>query len=158
MAHKENLAYDLSVFETVQPNPKKEQQPIKKLDRKQSTKYISPVRSIALIVAVAVVTSFMVFSMIQLSELNDEIITAEDDLQTLQSESVRLDLKLNQMMSMSQLEESAESLGMVKINANNIEYITLSQGNVIEIPEDNNTTIFEKILTGFTNFMEYLTD
>lgn len=158
MAQKENLAYDLSVFEPAQPNPKKEQQPIKKLDRRQSAKYISPVRSIALIVAVAVVTSFMVFSMIQLSELNDEIITSEDNLQTLQSESVRLDLKLNQMMSMSQLEESAESLGMVKINANNIEYITLSQGNVIEIPEDNNTTIFEKILTGFTNFMEYLTD
>ena len=154
MSRKSNLAYQN--YETAQEQ-KKQQPAIKKVSKRRTANYIRPYKAIALIIVAVVITSSMVLSMVQLNEINDQISAATAELETQKSEAVRLNMELNKTMSINNIEEYAETeLGMIKMQSNQVEYISSSSGNSIEIPEDKDTTIFEKIKDAFTSFVEYL--
>ena len=118
---------------------------------------VHPIKAILLIVLLVTITSSMILSMVQLTELNDQINQASAELSTQQSESVRLNLELNTAMSMNNVEDYAEkTLGLVKMEPSQVEYITLTKGNAIEIPQEQNAGFFETIQQAFHNFLEYL--
>ena len=157
MARQDNLAYDLRNFEP-SVSPKQQPQPsIKKVPRKKPADYVRPYKAIVLIMLVTFITASMIYSTVQISEISDDINTLNQELQIQQSEAVRLNAELNMAVSMDSVKTYAEDvLGFVQFDPNQVEYVTLSQGNHIELPEEPKPSFFEKIQNIWQNFVEYL--
>lgn len=67
-----NLAYDLATFESTSPRKREQEQVIRKV-AKRSDAVVHPIKAILLIVLLVTITSSMILSMVQLTELNDQI-------------------------------------------------------------------------------------
>ena len=138
-------AYDLSLFE-----PKKLEQPQKndniieipqeKLKKNRKTK-VKPVRAIAgfmtLAIMLGVVTS-MVYSQVQLTELTEQINTASKQLSENQSIYTQLKMKSDSQLSLNSVENYAkDKLGMRKLEQNQMEFVSLSQGDKGKVIQNN---------------------
>lgn len=153
MAYKSNLAYETSPQRIPQPEHKPQ---IRRVPKKSG--YIKPYKAILLIVIAVAITASIIYSQAQLNILNDQNNKLIAEYQTQKSENIRLNVELDTVMSLSNVEQFAEeNLGLRKMDQNQVEYISVPRGNTIEVPEHKEPTIFEKIQTAFTNFVEYLT-
>ncbi len=158
MANRTNLAYS-------QPERKRQVTPtplIQKSGRKKSN-YIHPVQIIALMATFVFVLVFMICSLVQLNEVGSEITAVQKDLRVAQSETVRLNAKLESQMSLQNIASYAEkNLGLTKMGSNQVNYISVSQGNAIEIPGKKKNNIwkepnwFNRVQTQVSQFLEYL--
>ncbi len=66
--------------------------------------------------------------------------TLTEDYEMVQSDNTRLSMELNSMVSLEQIEKIAvEKLGLVKINASDIEYVRISKGNKVIVSSGEST-------------------
>ena len=74
----------------------------------------------------------------------------------LESENVRMQSELEEKTALKSVESYAENvLGMQKLDKSQIEYVSISNGNIVDIPE-NNDNIFVRLKNSFDDFVEYL--
>ncbi|HEX3037691.1 MAG TPA: hypothetical protein VHO94_01690 [Oscillospiraceae bacterium] len=144
---KENRseAYDLSLFEPKrldQPQQKDNiiEIPQEKLEKSRKSK-VRPVRAIggflALAIMLGVVTS-MVYSQVQLTELTEELNTANKQLSENQSVYTQLKMKSDSQLSLNSIENEAKNkLGMIKLEQNQMEFVSLSQGDKGQVIQNN---------------------
>ncbi len=142
-------AYDLSLFETKEPqlhavkSPQREAMREQKRERAQKRKQHA---AVALVVAaVAVLMILMVVSRIQLTELNGRIAEAQDQLAILQSENSRLSNELAAKTSAESVDAYAEANGMSAAESYQIEYITVDGGDQVAVSEDGTSSVFDAI-------------
>jgi hypothetical protein len=83
----------------------------------------------------------------KVSALNEKLDSAE-------AENVRLQSELDSKMSAKNIEEYAQSLGMVKLNSSQIFYVKTQTGDVVTIPEQEKGLI-AKIKSLFDKCVEY---
>lgn len=77
-----------------------------------------------------VMISALLYGRMKVDELDRQIQNTKTELSAAQSESVRLNMKLDSMISLKNVEEYAQTnLGMVKMESHQIEYIDLSGEN-----------------------------
>ena len=169
-----NLAYDLRLFEdddiyaTAVDAPAKNAMDKKSESKKQNTETESRSRhkrirrrknnffkiSAAIFVAVAIVlvVGLIIHGQVQLTELNQQIANARDTLSEQQSLYTQLEMKVDASVSTSVVEEYAQNdLGMSKVANSQKEFVSLSQGDKVEISQDNNKTIWESIADAVTS-------
>lgn len=151
MTWRSNLAY--------QTVPK--QQPDEKIvirrasSRKAST--IKPSAFIAMILAIGVLLAFSIFSMVKLNETTSQINTVQAQLREQQSENVRLSAELGSEMSLSNVAAYAEqNLGLSKADSSQISYISVESGNRIEIPQQEKSSLLNKLTENISSFFAYL--
>ena len=154
---RENLAYDLSLFEAREEREEIEeaaQTPQKEKNAEKAK--VSP----AVVVRWAAASLFIVLSLtammicnVQLTQLNDELSTSQNKLSAVQSEQVTLSMQLESRTSLSNVEDYATSqLGLQKANQSQIHYIHLADKDKVDI-----TPKSENIFTNLINFiLEYL--
>lgn len=173
-----NLAYDLRLFEqeeirsSVVKTPEKEQEakPTKKKqnikvdakskDEKGSVKRIKRRKnnflSISMVVVFAAlimaVVGLIIHGQVQLTELNQRISAAQSDLEEQQSLYTQLKMKVDASISTAVVEKYAqEKLGMSKVSNAQKEFISLSEGDKVELTTSKNDTIFDTIADTFSS-------
>lgn len=175
-----NEAYDLSLFDesaapvlpvrkrkqsaektkekTVQAKPKKKdnlldlpQNEIHKNRRRKHNPLKLIVGGFGGIVA-AVIIATIVVGQVQLTELNQQIINAEEQLSNSKSVYTQTQMKVESKLSASQIESYAESvLGMSKAKNTQKEFITLSGGDKVEVTSHEGENLFTQFVDSIAN-------
>ncbi|WP_294907370.1 hypothetical protein [uncultured Ruminococcus sp.] len=175
-----NAAYDLSLFDedVAYSNgsalPKRKEQEVHKKQTKKKTKTAGKVVTIpeeeihkirrrkhnplklALGsiggAAVAVVIGFIIVGQVQLTELNQEIITAKSLLADSQSIYTQNQMKVESKLSNAEIEEYAENvLGMTKASNAQKEFVTLSGGDKAEVSAQESDNLFTQFIDSIKN-------
>lgn len=143
MTQNTNLAYDLQRFE----EPSAETNVRAKLTVRTAQRQVHPAK-IVLIAVLALLMGFtLLYSQVVITELNSQIASKQEELNTLQAENVRMKTELEGKMSLTDIEEKAiGEYGMVKPDNSQVSYVKLEQENKLETsaPKQN---IFEKIVS-----------
>ena len=174
-----NAAYDLSLFDeaatssaSALPKRKAEEEKVTKADKKINKKKkvialpeeeLHKIRrrkrnpfKIALGTiggaAVAFVVATIIIGQVQLTELNQEILTAKETLANSQSVYTQTEMALQADLTTAEIENYAENqLGMTKASNTQKEFVTLSGGDKAEVtsPEDEN--LFTQFISSLQN-------
>ena len=108
---------------------------------------------------VAAVCVCLIYSQMLLTVETHKLSSCEADLKTLESEHVSLMSKYEQQYSAEYIADYAENtLGMVKLNSSQIEYIELAGEGGIEVSASAPVTggVVGSLVRGFTALLEYL--
>ena len=153
---RESTAYDLSKFERKQE--KKPQIRVIKGKKAQRVNRVAMVKIFFAAVIVIGITSLMIVNRVALTEIGEEINAANEDLQILQSENTRLNVELEEKMSLDNIEEKAvNELGLTKMNNYQVQYLNLTQEDKIELTNPKSSgNIFDTIAGWSDKIKEYL--
>ena len=113
----------------------------------------------ACIAVLAVVSVYILFCQMQLTELNTEVSKANTKLDELTAENVSLTTKQVNSLDMDQVEEYAtDKLGMVKLDNSQIEYVTLTNPDTVTVAESGLSldTLFAGLARSFSAIVEYI--
>ena len=113
----------------------------------------------ACIAVLAVVSVYILFCQMQLTELNTEVSKANTKLDELTAENVSLTTKQVNSLDMNQVEEYAtDKLGMVKLDNSQIEYVTLTNPDTVTVAESGLSldTLFAGLARSFSAIVEYI--
>lgn len=160
--YNSSTAYDLSLFE--QESKKELSAPELKV-LKNRKKIATPVLSPGVICAFVIITtllSLMIYNHVQLNILTTEINKLSSEMETLQSENVRMTSILDSSISTTELKELAAALGMQKRDEYQTKRIYLYQEDKIERTEaapsaENKDMAKLAVASLFSRFKEYLT-
>lgn len=151
-----NNAYDISVFEDenlenqdlhkknkVVKIPKKK---IEQAKRRKRNPLKLTVGFLFSAVVVAVV-GMIIYSQVQLTELNQKISEAQETLANSQSEYTQMQMNVDAKYTTSIIEEYAQDkLGMTKANSSQKEFVDLSSGDKAKVVEKEDKSIFDTIV------------
>ena len=95
---------------------------------------------LAIACVIVVFMAMIIYSRVQLDEINREIKQIEKDIQITQSDTVRLKNTLNSVVSISNVEDYAVNvLGMVKIQDYQVVYVDLSNEDAVVVANGKTT-------------------
>jgi len=151
-----NNAYDISVFEDenlknqdlhkknkVVKIPKKKFEQAKRRKRNPLKLTVGFLFS-AVVVAVV---GMIIYSQVQLTELNQKISEAQETLENSQSEYTQMQMNVDAKYTTSIIEEYAQDkLGMTKANSSQKEFVDLSSGDKAKVIEKEDKSIFDTIV------------
>lgn len=160
-----SAAYDLNVFKdnTAKKLPKKKteektknkvvaipQDEIVKIRRRKHNPFkifVGAVASAVITLAVAMI----IVGQVQLTELNQQIITKKAELSNAQSTYTQNQMAIQSKHSTTDIENYAkDKLGMSKAENVQKEFVSLSKGDKAEISGDVNKNFFQKIIDAVT--------
>lgn len=102
-------------------------------------------------VAITAIVGAIIIGQVQLTELNQQIITAEAELKNAQSTYTQRQMSLQADFTTNDIEKFArENLGMSKAENAQKEFVSLSQGDKAEISEEANQNFFQRIINAIT--------
>ncbi|MBQ4618220.1 MAG: hypothetical protein IJB27_07610 [Clostridia bacterium] len=146
---KNTGAYDLSLFETSSPrlrtvNSQEKSVAVqeRKVRRERRTRLVANVAMGILITAMVVL---MIVFRAQRTEVGDRITELEAQLRVLESETSRLTNELSSKLSVESVEQFAQENGMEKLESYQIEYITVGNGDKIEVADPEPQNAFDTI-------------
>ncbi len=154
-------AYDLSLFEehparslkVVKPS-KKEQKEQRRRQRRQSVLNVAV--TMLVVTAVCAVVGLLIFNRVKITEINDQIIHQQEELEILESETIRLSNELAAQTSAEQVDAYAAANGMQKIDSYQLQYITVDAGDKLEMANSGEQGFFESIAAGITDFFHWV--
>lgn len=161
MANKHNFAYDLRKYEDAVHKDEKaaeqENQPKKiKVTKPRAESQGSAPKILVSAVAMGLLLGMVIYGKVEEASLHAEIAAETKNVDMLRSENVRMKSEIEGKSSIKAVEDYAENvLGMKKLDKSQIEYISIENGNVIDIPEANKN-VFVWIKNGFNDFLEYI--
>ena len=124
---------------------------------KPVSKPMSPVKVLLFLMVIIGLSFSVMYSRAQLKELGAKVNSATKELEILKSENIRLQTELEEKISLKNVEEYATvELGMEKMDASQVEYVTLTSGNQVEITEESDSSVWQKIKNFFDDMMEYI--
>ena len=142
-----NAAYDLSLFEEVERQPKIEEV---KLPKKQKVLNMSPIKMLTLGAIIVAMVGALLYSNVMLAEITADVNAATKTLENLNNEYTRLEMELNRKMSISAIEEYAtEVLNMSKIEQYQVEMISINNNDEVIVTaaaeDEGAVTLFSRI-------------
>lgn len=151
-----NAAYDLSKYENAAPKLT-DGEKSKIVVRRTKPKPTASAPKILITAVMAVlVLSLVVYPKVQQATVMSDINKLNDQVMILESENVRMQTAIESKSALKAVEDYAvDVLGMQKLDKSQIEYLSIENGNVIDIPEENEN-FFVKIKHSFEDFLEYL--
>lgn len=151
-----NTAYDLSKYENAAPKLT-DGEKSKIVVRRAKPKPTASAPKILITAVMAVlVLSLVVYPKVQQATVMSDINKLNDQVMILESENVRMQTAIESKSALKAVEDYAvDVLGMQKLDKSQIEYLSIENGNVIDIPEENEN-FFVKIKHSFEDFLEYL--
>ncbi|MBR2715226.1 MAG: septum formation initiator family protein [Ruminococcus sp.] len=170
-----NLAYDLRLFEKEemlhssvhtpskekanhQPEPEKQNKAVKSSrktitrEKRRKNNFFKIACSVVLALAVVIVVGLIIHGQVQLTELNQQIGAAQKDLEEQQSIYTQLEMKVDASISTAVVEKYAkEELKMSKVSNSQKEFISLSQGDKVELAMESSNNVFDTIAQSFSS-------
>lgn len=149
---KNNLAYDLTKYEDVAP----EKTPKIRVRRQKAANVGSAPKLIACTAAAGLILGAVIYGKVENAAIHAEITAQNKAVEMLASENVRMQSEIEEKTALKSVESYAEEiLGMQKLDKSQIEYVSISNGSVADIPESEDN-IFLKIKHAFGDFLEYI--
>lgn len=152
-----NVAYDLSHFdvdEQAARKPKPKRTPEIKIHATSVAKSGNWFGTIVLVAFAAVLAFFFVNSKAELSEVSTAISETTSKLQEAKSENVRLQAQLDNMVTLSKVEEVAVSeLGLQKTTKNQVRYIYVQDRSMVQVAERE-----ENVFASLKNWLDGVSD
>ena len=149
---KNNLAYDLTKYEDAAP----EKAPKIRVRRQKAANAGSAPKMIAFTAAAGLILGALIYVMVEHAAIHAEITTQNKTVEMLASENVRMQSEIEEKTALKSVESSVENLlGMQKLDKSQIEYVSISNGSVADIPEGEDN-VFLKIKNAFGDFLEYI--
>lgn len=150
--NKNNLAYDLTKYEDVAP----EKAPKIRVRRQRAENVGSAPKLIVTTVAAGLLLGAVIYGKVENAAIHTDITNQNKYVNMLASENVRMKTELEEKTALKSVESYAEEiLGMQKLDKSQIEYVSVPNGSIIDIPE-NEDNVFVKIKNSFSDFVEYL--
>ena len=154
MAVSQRRDYDLSSFETNKKsetaNPKAEKEQSR---RARWQRFVNASASVLTTMAVLGVLAFMLSGRAQLTELEKEISTKQQELHKMQEDYKSLKNDLASKTSAQNVEEWAQThLNMQAIEAGQVEYVTVDGGDQGEVTEDTTGTWLQDVAAEISKF------
>jgi hypothetical protein len=170
-----NAAYDLSLFDeelytSAAPEREYDDESVSKVKKKQKNKVVkfseedvnkarrrkhNPVKLIFGGLCAAVVTfviGAIIVGQVQLTELNQQIISAQDTLADTQSVYTQNQMKLEAGLSNAEIEKHAtEVLGMTKASNAQKEFVSIESGDKAEVSAQKSENIFTQFVDSIKN-------
>ena len=151
-----NNAYDISVFEDenlenqdLHKKNKVVKIPKKKIEQAKRRKR-NPLKltvSFLFSAVVVAVVGMIIYSQVQLTELNQKISEAQETLENSQSEYTQMQMNVDAKYTTSIIEEYAkDKQGMTKATSSQKEFVDLSSGDKAKIVEKEDKSIFDTIV------------
>ena len=101
---------------------------------------------------VVIVVGLIIHGQVQLTEVNHKITAAQKTLEEQQSLYTQLQMKVDASISTAVVEKYAkERLGMSKVANSQKEFISLSEGDKVEIASDSNDNVFDSVADAFSS-------
>ena len=148
---KNNLAYNLEKFEE-SPSEKATKIHV----RRKTENAGSAPKLIVSALAAGLLLGALIYSKVENTAIHSEIAAQAQYVDMLASENVRMQSELEEKTALKSVESYAEDiLGMQKLDKSQIEYVNISNGNIVDIPE-NDDNIFVRLKNSFNDFVEYL--
>lgn len=151
-----NNAYDISVFEDenlenqdLHKKNKVVKIPKKKIEQAKRRKRNPLKLTVGFLFSavVVVVVGMIIYSQVQLTELNQKISEAQETLENSQSEYTQMQMNVDAKYTTSIIEEYAQDkLGMTKANSSQKEFVDLSSGDKAKVVEKEDKSIFDTIV------------
>lgn len=152
MNNNNNLAYDLTKYEDVAP----EKTPKIRIHRRKAENTGSVPSMIALAAAVGILLGAVIYGKVEEASIHAEITAQTKYVEMLNSENVRMRSELEEKTALKSVETYVEDvLGMQKLDKSQIEYVSVSNGSVVDIPESEDN-IFVRIKHTLNDFLEYI--
>ena len=145
-----SVAYDLNRFAETAPvrEPVQIVKAAPNVRTAEDRKFL--VQLIVLSIAVITLAVYTVYSNLQLTKVKSQITNRSAELVEIQSENIYLDYQIESFISYKSAEKFAQNeLGLIKINAAQVEYVNLENKNVIvtEEPVKNDRSMFAFLAT-----------
>lgn len=157
MAYGERgVAYDLSLFEeeavSVEQEAKSQKNIVYDLDEERKKRVRPKVKPLTAFLytfvsaLVILAMAAIIHGQARLTELNQQINSAETQLTELESYYTQLEMKVDNKLSPSVVEEYAKNtLGMAKTESYQKEFISLSEGDKAVVVHENEKSFFGKL-------------
>lgn len=111
-----------------------------------------PFLAISLILIISGLFAFLIFSMVKMNEITTNISMLEKEYRLQQSEHIRLNSEIESQINYSSIEEYAKNKwGMQKQSGSQVNYINISQGNLIEVDSENNKNMLDGLVDSINN-------
>lgn len=150
--NRNNLAYDLTKYEDVSP----EKAPKIRVRRQRAEHVGSVPKMVVTIVAAGVMLGAVIYGKVEDAAVHTEITNQTKYVEMLNSENVRMQSEIEEKTALKSIEGYAENvLGMQKLDKSQIEYVSISNGSVVDIPESEDN-IFVRIKNTLGDFLEYI--
>ncbi len=163
--YNDNLAYDLSLFETdedfeqkkeARKKQREEKAKISLTQKKSIGRNGSILAAFAVVSFVAVIAFSLLYSKVQISDYTSMISETKNDIELAERENVRLRSQLDSMYTIDNVEHIAsQELGLQKTQSSQISYVTLNTEEMTEVAEDDGN-IFVSIQKWFNSILDYL--
>ena len=145
-------AYNLELF-TPKPadcKTKEEWKVIENTSRKTSKRAIL---QFALLAGIVLATVFMlIYNQVAITEVANKITGINKEFAALQSDQTRIEMQIENKMSIKKIEEYAtEQLGLVKLENHQIKYVDITKEDKIEVASPK---LDKNIQTGFLSFFQ----
>ena len=143
-----NAAYDLSLFDdevytSAAPARELEDEPVRKVKKKQKTKIVEFSEDDI---------NAIIVGQVQLTELNQKIISAQETLADTQSIYTQNQMKLEASLSNAEIEKHAtEVLGMTKASNAQKEFVSIESGDKAEVSAQKGENIFTQFIESIKN-------
>ncbi len=148
----QNLAYDLSLFE---PRPEKKMEEKKKAPVPVVKSGLTPalvVKGALVTLIIAFAVGLMLYSRVQMTQIDDQINIETTKLNELKGDEIRLNVALDSRVSLKNVEDYATNvLGLRMIEKYQVQYVTLSNGDKVDLKDKINpaggmlNTFYEQI-------------
>lgn len=160
--NRSNVAYDLSQFDvderrrSAKPKQKQPSANLKLNPASSASKNGNGLMTI-LIVFIAAMSAFLfVNSKAALSEVSTEISSKSTELEEAKRENVRLQAQLDNMVTLSKVEEMAVSeLGLQKTSKSQVRYISVHDRSMVQVAEKDEN-VFVSLRNWLDGVSEYL--
>ncbi|MBD5104352.1 MAG: hypothetical protein HDT47_05765 [Ruminococcaceae bacterium] len=156
--NRSNVAYDLSQFDTdgrVRRQPKQSKAHLK-MHKTSVAKSGNWFKTIVLVTFAAIVAFMFVNSKAALSEVSTEISSKSSELQEAKRENTRLQAQLDNMVTLSKVEEIAISeLGLQKTAKSQVRYISVHDRTMVQVAE-REENVFASLKNWLDSVSEYL--
>ena len=161
MNKSDNLARALRTFEPAhepyqrkRPKLERVESPLAKPAKKKRSKAFMAVLTMFYVVALCVV---LICGQITLAEANNTLWEKNSELSVLSSETTRLNLQLNSMMSLNNIETQATTrLGLSEPKQSQTQYIVVDRSNEVTRPEADDSW-WDKLMDLLESMMEKIT-
>lgn len=159
MVRGDNLAYDLSLFDTEEIDRKMKQNKrerfrVVETPAAKRGNMLKIILSAACCVGIAL---YFLASKVTISELALKIDADRASIETLKMENERLQTELENIVSLAKVEDYAvNELGLTKIGAGQQHYITLDIESMAEVNGGAGDNVFVMIHEWFAGILEYL--
>ncbi|MGE4548309.1 MAG: hypothetical protein AB7C89_02025 [Intestinibacillus sp.] len=158
------MAYEGDVYRI--PDPRKQQQSLRvpqeqlqAVPGKRVRRRALPLQQVACFALILMTASAMIYGHVSLARLTNEVSNQQGALGDLNSEYVALKARQDQSLSLSYVEQYAQNtLGMVKLDANQVEYVEMNNPDQIEVRQTGVSlkSAMSGLTKSFSAILEYL--